>query len=364
MTPTLQHSQRRLTRKRIERMAAHAVPWAGPRYEADPIVPLRRCPHDCYLPEGQTIAQDVNGCAYCSGCHWPERVERRRGDSLLYTAMPVLDRRCQPIDGSLQADRTNLPSWRLDNTWSLSDDHNSPSPILKHAYEGYDAWRLKDFPITEEAKRNFRRLLTWYKDQRSKLKAKYVLKEGKIVSIPHKWPEVSTPTEIAALLDRFLACQVRFFEGRQKKHVFWKRTQQSAPLKLFAPTPWPFTSWVKPSTVIPLGAFPVKREQAGFQTKNGISRDGVQPRFDNFCSKCFTRSPITKHIEGGFRPERRELVRKVMTEDAQRHGDCFVRVCGKGLDSRWVTNRIFTRQEIRRGLYVPQIHACGERAEA
>ena len=187
------------------------------------------------------------------------------------------------------------------------------------------------------------------------------MKWGKFYQPTKKDVRLSTPDEIADFLEHLWAVQVWFFEGRQKNVCWKRRAQQSASLKLFAPTQWPFTSQATHSAVtIPLGAFPVKREQAGYKSKNGISRDGITAPLTNFCLKCFTRGPITKHTEGGFVPERGELVRKFPAE----HEKGFYRAKGEGLDNRWVTKRIFTRQEVRYGFNVPQIHACGERAEA
>jgi hypothetical protein len=134
-------------------------------------------------------------------------------------------------------------------------------------------------------------------------------------------------------------------------------------LKPFAASTWSFTPWVKPTfDVIPLGLLPIKREQVGYTGENGTSGTELAKPLTNFCPRCFTRNPITEHTEGGFVPERGELMRKVMSEDAP--GDWFFRVRGEKLDNKWVTNRVFTRQEIRCGLHVPQTHACGERADA
>jgi hypothetical protein len=92
---------------------------------------------------------------------------------------------------------------------------------------------------------------------------------------------------------------------------------------------------ILPESQRPVALMGLPRVPAGWSGKNGISRVGLAKPFTNFCRDCFTRSEVTKHSEGGF--------------------------SSKG---EWVTTRVFVRTEVRYGYYVPQIHACGERADA
>jgi hypothetical protein len=154
---------------------------------------------------------------------------------------------------------------------------------------------------------------------------------------------------------QLFAKQVANNEEKIEVPAEWRGPRQPMPRVLLL--------WVAPSfDVMSLGLYPTNRSQAGYTGENGTSRSECAKPLTNFCSYCFTRGPITEHIEGGFVPERGWLVRKVMSEDAP--GDWFFGVRGEKLDNRWVTNRVFTRQEIRHGLYVPKEHACGERMDA
>ena len=87
--------------------------------------------------------------------------------------------------------------------------------------------------------------------------------------------------------------------------------------------PWQGKAWVTPTfTVIPNVVL------------DNSQRACTKP-FTNFCPDCFTRSKTTRHTEQYF-----------------------------SQSGEQVGKRVFVRTEMRYGLYVPQIHACGERAEA
>jgi hypothetical protein len=360
----------------------------GPALTTNP----QRCSHGCYVPSGESTAHDLDGRAYCSGCRWPERIERRRGDSLLYIAMPVLNR------------RVAIPSWRTDTVWSLREvdvvkrlalPRTPANKCLHGVFKPSPCAICTESPLTDEARKPFYALLkrrhAIYTPSSCEIARDfrgYVLptkygKFGKCSGDHPKFLNGIKPYEPREFDDAYKASIP--FDSRPgvagedyvepllvveevkvvpEKRCVWEKTPvpaewqrphapQGAGWVAIGPqefqAPWFLGTWIAPTfTVIPK-----------------VILDHSQPvcakPLTNFCSRCFARAPITQHTDGGFAPERGELMRKVMSGDT--HGDWFVRVHGKGLDNAWATNRVFTRQEIRYGLYVPQQHACGERAD-
>jgi hypothetical protein len=108
-------------------------------------------------------------------------------------------------------------------------------------------------------------------------------------------------------------CDTEIWTARKPRRVAIGPQEFVAPWHVAGPY------WVTPSfTVIPT-----------------LILDHSQPacakRLTNFCPNCFTRSETIEHKEHGFTSE-----------------------------GKWNTTRVFTRTEKRFGVYVPQIHDCGE----
>lgn len=358
-----------------------------------------RCPHGCYIPAGETVARDLNGRAYCTGCHSGFEERRLAADSPLYREWPALDRRVPKERAS--ADFGVAPAEPPSIEFRLC----APE-IEMPAIEGNDPpmW-VKDTFVPEE---DLHLPSQWVTDgikSRRRAIADPVMAESRLdgwvtaydpsswtppldVPVQHKFAPtkaglVSTPEEIEAWCSDFFTRVIE--KGIAKKkvappeapvekkitiHLEFCETETWQPRKprwvAIGPQelvlPWEGPTWEAPSfTVIPLGIYPTHRTTVGYRSENGISRDDLNPRFDNFCPRCFTRGPITKNVEGGFKPERDDVMRMVGDDI---HGDWFVLVRGEGLDNRWLTNRVFTRQEVRYGRHVPQEHACQERVDA
>ncbi len=289
------------------------------------------CSHGCYLPSGESTPRDLNGLAYCTGC------ECQGGAFVLADGHVHGFERTPIYDDRNYFDVTGNEGWYkasrypaqpvLESVAEVVKEFDTPRATLTKCLHGIYGSSTCAICIALSVTSPTTRLDGW--------------NEPLFVVETNVAPKMKTaPVEV---------------EEKIKVPAEWRGPWQ--------PKPCGFLPWVAPSfDVMPLGLYPTNRSQAGYTGENGTSRRECAKPLTNFCSRCFTRGSITEHIEGGFVPERGWLVRKVMSEDAP--GDWFFHVRGEKLDNRWVKNRVFTRQEIRYGLHVPQIHACGERAEA
>lgn len=217
---------------------------------------LNRCPHGCYLPQGESIARDRSGHAYCSGC------EAMGGAFVL-------------ADGRVHlggCDGVNCQEYKCSF---------GRAPIYDH--RAYRDANGVDEPLPKYFSTSVRHISSGSPELQAA-----VIKAG----TGHQPAKPFTDKERAE-------CQKPF------------------------PRQWRGKAWVAPTfTVIPI-------------------LDHSQPParlLTNFCPKyCFTLSNPTRH---------KEFLGYVVMDGKEA-----------------AVNRIFIQTEFRPGLYVPQDHACGERAD-
>ena len=280
-----------------------------------------RCPHGCLKPG----ARDRAGVVYCSGCC--TRLIGINGKG--YWTEPTLPTPHQTL-GLLNSEiypKVQIPKTHADRLNEIDPDFHAgawvENPFIPGLCLGARTPSLNGHPITQRDQIPTGRRVPNKKEQNAlEEMARYekntAIEHDEITHPKMKWFAVEVPAE-------------------------WCTPWQPKPRSLFIGPVFDPPTGHESSRPTPVMGLP--RIQAGVSGKNGISRDGITPPLTNFCPKCFTRSKMTEHTEGGFKAEA---------------------PLNPGLPSRnkWITTRVFVRTEVRYGFNVPQIHACGERVEA
>lgn len=273
---------------------------------------LDRCPHGCYIPAGQTIARDRDGVVYCTGCQAEQGfIERRTADSLLYREWPACDRR-KPKE-RVSADFGIAPAEPSSIEFRLSAP-DIEMPVVAAVFEaepfgdvdGYDTRCLEDFPITEAARKSFRVLKS--RHHGTITPQPYLV----AINIEESFKKYQVVFNFKKLFAEFMEAS---FPVDPRPGVAGEDYIETQPVVEPQPFVFPrhrsWPRWTAPSFV------DVWRKLKPGEMPNVIL-DHSQPEcakpFTNFCPDCFTRSKVT--------------------------GEKFY------------------------GLYVPQIHACQERADA